>query len=376
MRHLRLVLVLVCLSLTVGCFSSPSVPPQATPIRPAATPTVAPPSPTSPPATTVAPPTAAPSATPTFPTVAQATGVRPAATTTATRPAATATRAAATTTPSSVQVPATPPVAGATGWLRTVDWNTFLTTDPNLEHVTNAPPIPGTDYGPFVRVKGTKPEDGQGGYAVTRGILYADISGDGREEAIISLASGGTAGNAVILVYREGANGPALVKALPGYKIGAVAEGGRLVIREPLYAGWEPNCCASGLRTTRYQLRGADLAQVDRTTSGIPEMRVATVEKFYELINAKQLREAYAFLSPAYQQANSYDRWAAGYQNTVSASVKTTDLPAESAVGVTLTATDRTPSGNVTRTFTGKWTLAWNAERRQWVLERGVLQPQ
>ena len=35
-----------------------------------------------------------------------------------------------------------------------------------------------------------------------------------------------------------------------------------LVLREPIYAGWEPNCCPSGFVTTSYALRLAGLEAV------------------------------------------------------------------------------------------------------------------
>ncbi len=45
-----------------------------------------------------------------------------------------------------------------------------------------------------------------GGELVTSDILYADLTGDGREEAIVPISSGGTAGNLafIVLGYRGG----------------------------------------------------------------------------------------------------------------------------------------------------------------------------
>lgn len=283
------------------------------------------------------------------------------------RPDATETAAPALTSAPAAAETNTP--AAEAGDLHDVDWNAYLAASPDFEHPADVPPLP-VESGPYLEVEG---EDGVAGYAMTEGILYGDFSGDGRDEAVISLYSGGTAGNLGLLVYREGDDGPELVTVLPGYKIGAVADGDALVVREPHYAGWEPNCCASGMRETRYILDDEGLVVVAESDEGEPAARSMTVDKFYELLAARDFEEAYTFLSAAAQAREPYDDWVAGFDATESFTATTTDLPATGAVGVHLEATDSGPSGPTTRTYVGQWTLVWSAERGQWLLDEGEL---
>jgi hypothetical protein len=264
------------------------------------------------------------------------------------------------------------PTAGSVsyGGLRAVDWPRALVADPALEPDTELPPIPGFEHRPYVTVRGM---DGVGGYAMTDGILYLDISGDEREEAVVALFSGGTAGNLGLLVYREGAAGPELAGVLPGYKVGAVADGGDLVVRAPLYAGWEANCCPSGMQETRYRLEGDELVAGAHMDQGIPEMRELTVQEFYRHLDAGALEKAYRFLSPRAQELFPYDGWAAGYASTESIEVTTTDRPERSVVAVDITATDRGPAGMTTSRFEGEWVLVWGSQARQWLLDRGTI---
>ena len=337
-----------------------AAPPTATAPRPtvAATtaPTAVPPTTAPTVAPTAVPPTTAPttaptvarSATPTAPTQAQATvatggGSRP----TATRPA-------------------------ATGSLRGVDWETVLKTDPKLEYDPSVPTF-GQPLGPYVRLRGVAPSGLIEGHGVTSKVLYGDFSGDGREEAVISLFSGGTAGDVGLLIYREIDGQPVLMTGLPGYKVSATIENGELRVRQPLYGDNDANCCPSGVEETAYRLQGDRLARVrDPLSRGIPEMKRPVVERFYQLLAAKDYRQAYEQLSPAYRAARPYDQWAAGFQTTQSVTATVTDRP-DGTVGVDLTATDRTASGTVTRRYTGAWTLVWSPERKQWLMDKGVL---
>src|SRR5438105_1346782 len=101
--------------------------------------------------------------------------------------------------------------------MRTLDWFKVVTTDPNLTYDPSIPPPPGVQVGPYVTLK---KDANAAGHALVENdrILFMDMSGDGQEEAVISLFSGGTAGNLGLLVYTAVHNAPALADALPGYK--------------------------------------------------------------------------------------------------------------------------------------------------------------
>lgn len=323
---------------------------------------------------TTAPTASPPSATirlPT-PTLALPTATAPAAAP-ATSPTPT-TRVMSPTPAPPTRAPATPASKPATatvrpaGDLRALDWSRVIANDPTLDH----PLVPdfGINLGPYVEVR-TTGGPGPAGYAMTQAseIVFADLDGDGKEEAVIQLFSGGTAGSIGLLVYRWRDGQPLLVTYMAGYKLRLWTDGGQLVVREPVYAGWEANCCPSGFSETRYRLQADTLVQLSRTDGGNAEARSLTVEEFYSRLDRKQYREAYSFLSPSFQAANPFATWSAGYANTLSIAAAISDLP-DGRVGVVLTATDRTASGEVTRTWKGDWRLVWSSGARQWLLDQ------
>ncbi|MCW5852593.1 MAG: hypothetical protein KIT87_21150 [Anaerolineae bacterium] len=379
MRHFSLCLILICLlcllSLT-ACL--PGAPTPPTPTRPATTATRVPPTAAPP---TTAPPTAAPPSVtaprPTASATTAATAIPPTGTATT---APTVVRSATPTAPTQAQATAatgggsrptaTRPATASS--LRGLDWETVLKTDPKLEYDPSVPTF-GQPLGPYVRLRGVAPSGLIEGHGVTSKVLYGDISGDGREEAVISLYSGGTAGDVGLLIYREIDGQPVLMTGLPGYKVGATIANGELRVSQPLYGANDANCCPSGVEETAYRLQGDRLARAREPMSrGIPEMKRPVVERFYQFLAAKDYRQAYEELSPAYKAGHPYDAWAAGYQNTQSVTATATDRP-NGAVGVDLTATDRTASGTVTKRYTGVWTLVWNPDKKQWLMDKGVL---
>jgi len=101
-------------------------------------------------------------------------------------------------------------------------------------------------------------------------VLYADLSGDRREEAVLPIASGGSAGNLAYLVYtpRPSGEGPALVLSRIADRTTAgglrmeVVEG-KLVETVGEYGLEDPLCCPSILRKTTFRWDGKQL-QVER----------------------------------------------------------------------------------------------------------------
>ncbi|HEU5100972.1 MAG TPA: hypothetical protein VFU22_18230 [Roseiflexaceae bacterium] len=245
--------------------------------------------------------------------------------------------------------------------LRGVDWNALIAADPALA-------VSQLEGRPYVAVRGADP--GVGGIPLLDNIIYVDMDGDRIEEAAITLNSGGTASNIGFLVYRQASPAPQLVAWQGGYKLGLLVEGGRLVARNALYAGWEPNCCPSGFTYDTYTLQNGQLQQLAHRDEGIPEMQAATVEQFYQLLGRKELKTAYALLADAERAANSYDSWAAGYANTIAIQATAAADPAvANTVRVDLSATDRAADGGqVSRRFVGAWKLVWGGAGRGWLL--------
>lgn len=245
--------------------------------------------------------------------------------------------------------------------IRSTDWNSVITSDPALTHEV-------IDGKPYVTVIGATSE--VSGHPLTSMVVYGDFDDDCVEEAALPLESGGTAGAIGYLVYRA-STPPHLIAWGNGYKLALSVSANRLVVTTALYAGWEPNCCPSGFTHVTYRLVGDVLTLVNRTTEGIPGMQVATVEQFYIDLNSRDFANAYTLLSPAFQAANPFATWQAGYANTVSFAVTVSADPAvANRVAVTIHAVESTASGTVNRTYVGSWDLIWSDAG--WLLEHGV----
>ena len=85
--------------------------------------------------------------------------------------------------------------------LRQVDWRFVLTNDPSITLDPDAyqPPV---DMGPYINVSGpNQTGDTLAGYADVEDVLYADLDGDGTEEAVIPVESGGPGGSFGFMLY-------------------------------------------------------------------------------------------------------------------------------------------------------------------------------
>jgi hypothetical protein len=77
-------------------------------------------------------------------------------------------------------------------------------------------------------------------------VLCYDFTRDGRIDLAVTIASGGTAGDVGILVFRATPRGWAVALKRPGYKIGLFQLGGDVVSSQPIYKANDPNCCPTG----------------------------------------------------------------------------------------------------------------------------------
>ena len=219
------------------------------------------------------------------------------------------------------------------------------------------------------------------GYAVLDSVVYGDISGDGLDEAIITVNTGGTAGNTGVLVYQvDGANKVSLVGPNDfytsfGYKAYGQLDKGDLVVGHVVAAGWEPNCCQSGYVESRYRITGGRLAQQGQPVeTGYLAARSNTIEQFYSMINAKKFDAAYQFTTAAFQAREPFDKWKAGYATTKSVEAQATSTEQAGPVKFKLTAVDSTTTGDLTRTYTGTWSLVYSTAKHQWLLDTAEVQ--
>jgi hypothetical protein len=101
-----------------------------------------------------------------------------------------------------------------------------------------------------------------GGLYVQGDVLYADLTDDDEDEAVVPLSSGGTLGDVGFLVLQltDGAVEPLLtVTPESGGGLSVSISGGQLVSVEPVPGPDDPECCPSSLRTTVYGWDGEDL---------------------------------------------------------------------------------------------------------------------
>ncbi len=101
-----------------------------------------------------------------------------------------------------------------------------------------------------------------GGEVADDAIIFADLTGDGAEEAVVPVSSGGTAGDIAYFVYtmRDGEL-TLLLSVVPesGRIQVELDPEGRLVDREPVYGPNDPECCPSRVRTRVYEWDGQRL---------------------------------------------------------------------------------------------------------------------
>src|SRR5579875_3266830 len=259
---------------------------------------------------------------------------------------------------------------------RAVNWKTVLSNDPNFQVDPKLGALLPDIGGVYLTYKRAKLD--VSGYPDLTSIQYGDL-GDGRQSAVIPVISGGTSGITGVLVYQipAGAALPKFVDALGGYNLAIIIQGGNLhdlQLTKPIYNGWEPNCCPSGLEYVPYKLEQGKLAQTGDYISPAPGAIVMTVEHFYDLLASKQYKEAYAFFTPEFQQANPYQSWLAGYANTQQITAHVAPL-SNNQVTVNIQAVDQPPGGaKVTKQFSGTWTLDFAAGPYQWFLDKANIQ--
>ncbi len=98
-----------------------------------------------------------------------------------------------------------------------------------------------------------------GGEVHAERVQLEDLTGDGREEAVVVVESGGTAGDIGVAVYRwvEGEPDLLFFRPLAGH---VEVRLGLVVIQEGVYAAGEPQCCPSRLREFVYGWREGEFA--------------------------------------------------------------------------------------------------------------------
>ena len=95
-------------------------------------------------------------------------------------------------------------------------------------------------------------------------VLFKDVTGDRREEAVVPITSQGTLGNLAYLVYTLKSGTPSLIltRGLSGGNAGGLAvevEDGTLVETTPEFGPEDPFCCPSFVNRTTFRWDGSKL---------------------------------------------------------------------------------------------------------------------
>lgn len=106
-------------------------------------------------------------------------------------------------------------------------------------------------------------------------VRYADVTGDGQEEALVAITSDGTFGNLAVMVFTERAGtAQEILTRLAGHDRRGIAlsvEGGQLTETAGVYGPSDANCCPSQLAKTYFRWDGAGLVVVrTETTTNAP----------------------------------------------------------------------------------------------------------
>ena len=100
-----------------------------------------------------------------------------------------------------------------------------------------------------------------GGEINAERVIFVDLTGDGREEAVVVVESGGTAGDMGVAVYRLVEGGPELVffQALAGR---VEVRFDLVVTQVGVYAAGDAQCCPGQLRERAYGWREGGLVLI------------------------------------------------------------------------------------------------------------------
>lgn len=106
-------------------------------------------------------------------------------------------------------------------------------------------------------------------------ILFADLTGDTNEEAVVAIPSGGTGGAFRTLVFGFKYDKIILIDIIEGYKMyPTLTDDGKLKIQTPFYEEDDANCCPSSfmLNTYGWDVGTGKFESIDEVKKTVEEM--------------------------------------------------------------------------------------------------------
>jgi hypothetical protein len=139
--------------------------------------------------------------------------------------------------------------------------------------VTPSPEIRDVDFSQVPAVEDLLTESG--GRLLPEEIIFADLTGDGVEEAVVSISSGGTGGNVAYAVFGyQGGDLEELLAVKPeAGRVTVSVEDGVLAETQPVYAPEDPLCCPSQLLHRYYRWDGSELVVDHEVTENVPSAK-------------------------------------------------------------------------------------------------------
>jgi len=128
----------------------------------------------------------------------------------------------------------------------------------------------------FSQVPAVQDLEGQtGGSLLPEDIIFADLTGDGVDEAVVAISSGGSGGDIAYAVfgYKGGDLEEILTVKPEAGRVTVSVEGGALVDTQPVYAPEDPLCCPSELRHTYDRWDGSELVVDHQATEKAPSAK-------------------------------------------------------------------------------------------------------
>ncbi len=111
-----------------------------------------------------------------------------------------------------------------------------------------------------------------GGEVNPRQIKYGDLTGDGVDDAVVPVTSGGEGGDIAVFVLGYQPDGLEVLLRLERGRLKAEIDDGKLETLEPKFAEGDPSCCPSEFLRTFYVWDGSSLVfESEEVLPGIPE---------------------------------------------------------------------------------------------------------
>jgi hypothetical protein len=139
-----------------------------------------------------------------------------------------------------------------------------LTAEATIEATATAPagtPAPDIRQQDFAQIPAVSDFIATAGGEVDSGaVIYADVTEDTADDAVVPISSGGEGGYIAIFVFGYGPNGLSeLLRVTPSTAVNASVTEGILTVDEAQYGPGDPLCCPSQLLRTTYGWDGAQL---------------------------------------------------------------------------------------------------------------------